>query len=796
MQRHSRLMILASLLLVFSLGAHSGLGPISPARAADGAPSLSGVQPEQAANDIETTIQISGSGFSNAGGLPQVVLGARLLSQVTWVSESALEARVPWGLEPGTYSLRVENPGGGEAVLEAAFEVLPGIGLWNASAMDGGPVRDVVPAPSTPGLLYAVSVVTSAVYRSTDYGAHWSTMGHAGGEFLTVDPADPDTLYLNLLRSTDGGATWSDLLQGGPWPGTERRPGVNLRVYPDPAHAGVLFMAAAAIPAGGDDPTGLLRSLDSGQTWTPAQTGLLPGDTHVTALEFLGGEIFLGTRDGNLYRSGNGGESWQRVGDAPLLPSLGIVRANPYETDELWLATHYQVTAHARLAKLDLGEPLPAAVPVPAWPEASYPRTLGFLDADSLFIACNWDNGWISTDDGGTWDLFQPDSGKPGYSLALDPWDASQSTFYIADEQYGVQKTGDRGASWAPANQGLHAMSPDYLEVDPEDPARIYAKIAENGWPGIFISANGGQTWDFSPLEPGGGEKPVTSMLAVSEARLFAGAHGLGPQLYISEDRGGSWTRQALDPAAGHAGDFHMPWILKADPRQTGVMLLAVVIGNRDITSDEYVSEIYRSTDQGDTWEALGLETQVGHAVHNLRALAFDPLAPDTVYAAGDHEILKSLDNGRTWSVIRRDEGVVLGGPIAIEPAGARRVYVGEWVSPDGGETWALANLPLRADQMLFAPGGGSLYIAGEGLAYSDDGGSTWRSPEGPLATARINALALGRSGERTLLYVGTPGGPPAPTQPEASAAPTPLEAGVYRMTSVRRTLFLPMLGR
>jgi hypothetical protein len=68
------------------------------------------------------------------------------------------------------------------------------------------------------------------------------------------------------------------------------------------------------------------------------------------------------------------------------------------------------------------------------------------------------------------------------------------------------------------------------------------------------------------------------------------------------------------------------------------------------------------------------------------------------------------------------------------------------------------------------------------------------------LGTTVINALAVTRVDERTVVYVGTPGGD-AP-QPELSAAglnttnPTSLEAGVYRMTEVRHSLFLPYLGR
>lgn len=776
-------------------------------------PVLAAVQPDRAANDLDTRIEISGSGFSTEGGIPLVFLNSVPLPGVIWVNENILTATVPWGLNAGVYNLRVVNLDGEEATLNSAFEVIQGVGRWSSRTMDGGPVHAVIPILAVPGLLYAHSEVTSAIYRSMDYAEHWETVGHAGGQYLAYDPLDPDYLYLNALQSTDGGVTWHSMLDQNLWPGTTRYLGNYTRVFPDPGNAGTLFLAAAEIPAGCGEPAGLLRSENYGQTWNKIETGLLPGDNHVTALEFAGSTIYLGTRDGNLYRSVDGGTSWQPIGSSNILESIGILEANPYETNELWITTHFAVSATAQIVKLDLGnlEDLESATDqLTGWSPESYPKSLGFVAEDTIFIGAQWDNGWISDDDGASWDLFQPSTGKPGYWLALDPWDSDQDTFYIADEQYGVQKTANAsgpnwsGASWTPVNQGLHAMSPDYLEVDPTNPARVYAKIVKNGWPGIFISDDGGQNWTFSSLEPAsGGIRPVTSMLTVSGDRVFAGAHGdsgAGPQLYISEDQGASWTRLSLDPVPEFSDSFHMPKGLKADPRQNDILLMNVIVGNRSLTTDQYVSEIYRSTDHGDHWQRVGLAKQVGREVNNLATLAFDPANPDIAYAAADHEILKSTDNGLTWSIIHSEPASWLGGSIAIEPVAPHRVYVGNLVSKDGGETWDPANYPIGAGQLVFIPGSDTLYIAGDGLAVSPDGGTTWQIPEGPLASAHINALAAGRIDQRTFIYVGTPGGetPEMNLSPDrfAAGAPASLEAGVYRMTKVDQRLFLPVVKR
>ncbi len=817
MKRFQIPMKYVGLLLAAALVGVSGLIPTCPARADTLPLDLVSVTPDRAANDMDTPVEISGQGFSNEGGTPQAFLGDTPLSQVEWVDETTLSAVVPWGLEVGTYTLQVVNPDGAEASLEAAFEVTQGVGQWNASAMDGGPVHSVLPIadPETPGLIYAYSGVTAAIYKSIDFGAHWATAGHAYGLFFTYNPSDPDTLYLNDQQSTDGGVTWHPLLPDRLWPGTDRMPGGYAQVFPDPDHPGTIFLAAAAIPDNMGDPSGLLRSSDAGQTWEAVDTDL-GEDTAVTAMDFDEDTIFLGTRDGNLYRSINNGDKWvllksaQEIwGAAELSPSIGILKVNPYNPDELWITTHYSVTAKAQVVKVDLSSP-EYTVTATAWPVDSYPRTLGFVEADTAFIASEWDNGWITSDGGAHWDLFSPATnetpdpvcaGKPGYSLALDPWDLTKKTFYIADEQCGVQKTTDGGEHWVVTNQGLHAMSPDMLEIDPANPARVYAKIAQNGWPGIFVSADGGQNWTFSDLPvDSGNPPPVTSLVAVNGERLFAGAHGIGPWIYTSEDQGGSWTRQILDPVGDYNESFHMPWTLKADPQNPETLLLIAVIGNREMTTDEFVSEIYRSEDNGETWDRLGLADQIGREVNNLRSLAFDPHDPDVVYTAGDHDILKSIDNGLTWSVIFTDERPIVAGPIAVEPVAPYRVYVGQLVSSDGGETWDDAHMPLWPQQIAFVPGSDTVYIAGDGLAYSPNGGATWQRVEGALGTTVINALAVGRNGERTIIYVGTPGGETPEVGFNAASAnegsPGSLEAGVYRLTEVHYYAYLPMTKR
>ena len=50
---------------------------------------------------------------------PTASLGTTALTDVTWVNSTTLTATVPWGMDPGVYTLTVVNPDGGTGSLTA-----------------------------------------------------------------------------------------------------------------------------------------------------------------------------------------------------------------------------------------------------------------------------------------------------------------------------------------------------------------------------------------------------------------------------------------------------------------------------------------------------------------------------------------------------------------------------------------------------------------------------------------------------------------------------------------------------
>src|SRR5262245_15080716 len=85
---------------------------------------------------------------------------------------------------------------------------------WSSTGPVSGWLRQMVSHPTRPGEIYAVSYF-QGLYKSTDSGETWSILGQGNrdtGEWIAMDPADPDTFYVasyqSVLVTHDGGTTF------------------------------------------------------------------------------------------------------------------------------------------------------------------------------------------------------------------------------------------------------------------------------------------------------------------------------------------------------------------------------------------------------------------------------------------------------------------------------------------------------------------------------------------------------------------------------------------------------------
>ena len=224
----------------------------------------------------------------------------------------------------------------------------------------GGNAVSVAIDSSNPDVLYTTT--PCSLYKSTDGGATWSnksivpTFYCLYASSVSIDPSDPNTLYLaqsdnldggsSLQRTTDGGMSWSHLWGSGDfslwaiavdpanpstiyagtsgglvktedvgvtWKDTGLSSGVSALAI-DPVHPHVIY--AAAVDYGSGDYSGLFKSSDGGVTWSAINTGLeILSNTGapITALTFDPANpdvVFAATSGNGIFRSVDGGVHW------------------------------------------------------------------------------------------------------------------------------------------------------------------------------------------------------------------------------------------------------------------------------------------------------------------------------------------------------------------------------------------------------------------------------------------------------------------------------------------------------
>ncbi|MGX7894116.1 WD40/YVTN/BNR-like repeat-containing protein [Tsuneonella sp. HG222] len=252
------------------------------------------------------------------------------------------------------------------------------------------------------------------LFRTADGGASWEKVAAKPGTFVrALAFLDRQTGYIGnigpgyypgvtdpvpLYRTDDGGATWQAVDTGG-----ATIPGV-CAIDVVPAAAGEAAIIHAAGRVGG--PTGILRSIDGGKTWSvidmagriamitdvafrDARTGFVFGATDVATAKANG--LVLMTRDGGatwseVYRSARTGEIIWKAHFPTRTTGYGAVQSYDQANSEQRVikttdggATWRELTVVADSGAREFG--------------------IGFIDADTGFIGTA--KGGFATEDGG-----------------------------------------------------------------------------------------------------------------------------------------------------------------------------------------------------------------------------------------------------------------------------------------------------------------------------------------------------------------------------------------------------------
>ncbi len=321
--------------------------------------------------------------------------------------------------------------------------------------------------------------------------------------------------------------------------------------------------------------------------------------------------FYMGVASGGVFRTTNGGESWEPITDGKIpLGSIGSIAVADNDPNIIYVGT----------------------------------------GSDGVRSNVSTGHGVYRTSDGGkTWKyLGLYDIGQVG-AVRIHPtnadiaWVAAYGDIFKPNADRGVYKTVDGGKTWKKTlymNDSTGAMD---VELQPGNPNVVYAwmnRIERKPWTiisgsregGFFKSTDGGETWTKGgkglPSELiGKGNMAVT---AANPQRIYALVEALpGGGLYRSDDAGANWQLVNSNPGLTQRPFYYTT--LGADPSNADI-----VYGGAE--------SFYKSTDGGKTVTTMRTPHGDNHDIW------INPTNGQTMIQANDGGANISFDGGRTWS--------------------------------------------------------------------------------------------------------------------------------------------------
>lgn len=389
--------------------------------------------------------------------------------------------------------------------------------------------------------------------------------------------------------------------------------------------------------------SGVFRSADFGETWSPFSAGL-PGLT-VTAVVGRPNQLFVSLDGAGVYRSRNG-EAWEQVSDGiGATARVLTLAADPNDPNILYAGTDNNGVFFSNNAGDGWIRPGGQVL------NGGNFLTIAFDPNDPTRIFAGGRGGILfeSTDAGRSWNPVA--AGVVFQKVRFDP--SNPGRVYVATS-LGLARRDAPGQQFG-TNGALGALTVLDAAVEPTDPNTVYASTQEAG---LLVSRDGGASWLF-----GGVGLPrafALSLLALPQQppRLLAGLNGTG--VFASTDQAASW---AFSAEGMNGGDV---LAVAPDPNNADVVFASLPGGG-----------LFRSDDSGDTWS----ESRQGLTVQRPRVVAIDPTDSNRMYVGSvdpfdslNGALLQSTDGGAVWNTLATGAPML---SIALHPTDGRTVWIG-----------------------------------------------------------------------------------------------------------------------
>ncbi len=487
----------------------------------------------------------------------------------------------------------------------------------------GGRTVGAVGVPQQPGTFY-IGVNNGGVWKTTDYGRVWTPVfddqptGSIGD--VAVAPSDPNVIYVasgegiqrpdlsvgdGVYRSADGGRTWIN---------TGLRDGLQIGgLAIDPGNPDRVFAAVLGHPYGPNAERGVYRTGNGGKTWEkvkyvdentgavqvtidPRNPQIVYADLWAARLAPWENGVFQGPGSG-LWKSTDGGNTWQQLSGGLPTPAQGLGRIGfcicPSLPSRLY-------------ATVDCGE--------------------------GTENAGKYSGIYRSDDAGATWCRTNPDPrlwgrGSDFAEIKADP--LNPDIVYSANVV--TWKSTDGGKTWqgwrgAPGGDDYHR-----IWIHPADPKVILLASDQ----GAIITVNGGQTFSSWYNQPTAQFYHVSTDNAFPY-NVYGGQQESGSVCIPSRGNDGQITFREWHPVGVEEYGY-----IAADPLDPNI-----VYGGK-------ITKYDKRTGQTQNISPEAARSGKYRFIRTAPVL-FSPVDPKTLYFAGN-VLFKTGNGGHSWDVISPD---------------------------------------------------------------------------------------------------------------------------------------------
>ncbi len=463
------------------------------------------------------------------------------------------------------------------------------------------------------------------------------------------------------------------------------------------------------------------------------------------------GRFFVAVASGGVWRTTDGGVTFDPVFDGQSAYSIGVVEIDPQRPQIVWVGSGENNSQRS----VSFGDGVYRSEDGGGtWTNVGLTESehIGMIaihprEPDTVFVAAQgplWrsggDRGLYKTTNGGkTWRRVLHISDDTGVNeVHIDPANPSvmyasayqrrrhQWTLVDGGPESAIYRSLDGGDTWEKANRGLPGgdLGKIGMAISPADPDTVYAIVTATGdSSGFYRSTNGAETWErMSSYKT---DSPQYYNEVFADPNHADRVYIVDTVMQVSEDGGRNWRSVPTDRK--HV-DAHALWI---DPENSDHLLSGVDGG------------IYESFNRGDTWRYTP----------NLSVTQFYKVAVDNaqpfynIYGGTqDNNTLGGPSQTFEYGGIRNEDWfVTVGGDgfePAIDPEDPNIVY-------SQSQYGNLARFDRRTgDQVFIQPGHTPgepphywnwdspliisphsrtrLYFAGNMLFRSDDRGDSW----------------------------------------------------------------------